>query len=1003
MMKWLMNSPRVELLIVLIFTTVSILKCPWAATAAAAPALPGLPAQPVSAAHEIVPAPQGIPLRVEITRDTWFSNVGKEGDGNNGGAPQLKLKSIQEMSLIDIDPAPLKGRVITGATLHVHLSGPEVLHRVTVGSFGAEWVEGTGSSYEKQAGSSTFNSRQSPNVPWAYPGSNLNAVMLGQGGTLWRMADAFPPDAGRWKKVAIDPSVVAARVAGISTGLFLFDDTGAEWTRDGDRFTLRGFPNRFVHSKDSNRTSAPYLTVYLGDADTQPPAAPTDLKSEISDLPAGEARVSWLTPADVGPAGVIGFFVEVDGKPVPRYLIPVAAKTGERVTMHLRDLGLKAGQEVAVGLKAVDGAGNVSPGALLQVVVSRETLAAIPGRNGEPLKAAAPLPKLGDAEIAIIDALDKVQPVTGAMVPAQELGYLAGNHLWDGKQIRLYGAGNEIVSFQILVRGKVEGLKAELEFPQAQAKDAPSVNFFRFRNVDSKAGPMPDPLIPVEGQDPGLSVPDRDEKIAGQTSGGLLCELALPRLAAPGQRAGVLTLRAGGQTLKIPVSLTVWDFSLPDVLSFLPEMNSYGLPDNEADYYRLAHRNRTVINRVPYHQNGVVAPGCAPAWDKKTRKLDWTAWDKRFGPYFDGTAFADRTPGNSGEHRRPVPLEVFYLPLFENWPTPMEGNYNGSYWADRAFPEGYRKDFVEVSRQFAEHFNEKGWNDTIFQCFFNGKTNFKTKGWSRGTCPWLLDEPANFQDYWALRYFGELFHEGVNLAPPGKAKMMFRADISRPEWQRDALDHVLDYNVVGGGAFRQYQRIVLDRKEQFGQIVVPYGGSNDPADSNVQPAAWCLDSWTLGGDGVLPWQTIGEDDSWKKADALSLFYPGGPAGLPGPVPSIRLKSYLRGQQDVEYLTLLAIVEKQSRYLLGQRIREALPLAGEKHGTRFEGEDAGVIDFGHLRPQELWALRVRVGEVLSAAHPERKSKLIDLRTPRRDPSRGAPGYVSVGETPPIEKQ
>ena len=90
-------------------------------------------------------------------------------------------------------------------------------------------------------------------------------------------------------------------------------------------------------------------------------------------------------------------------------------------------------------------------------------------------------------------------------------------------------------------------------------------------------------------------------------------------------------------------------------------MNCYGLPDNERDYYRLAHEHRTFLNKVPYHHSGDVDPGCAPAWDGK--RLDWAAWDKRFGPYFDGSAFADLP-------RKGVPLEGFYLPLFENWPTP---------------------------------------------------------------------------------------------------------------------------------------------------------------------------------------------------------------------------------------------------------------------------------------------------------------------------------------------
>jgi hypothetical protein len=32
-------------------------------------------------------------VRLPVTRDMWLSDVGKEDDGNNGAAPQLKLKS----------------------------------------------------------------------------------------------------------------------------------------------------------------------------------------------------------------------------------------------------------------------------------------------------------------------------------------------------------------------------------------------------------------------------------------------------------------------------------------------------------------------------------------------------------------------------------------------------------------------------------------------------------------------------------------------------------------------------------------------------------------------------------------------------------------------------------------------------------------------------------------------------------------------------------------------
>ena len=59
---------------------------------------------------------------------------------------------------------------------------------------------------------------------------------------------------------------------------------------------------------------------------------------------------------------------------------------------------------------------------------------------------------------------------------------------------------------------------------------------------------------------------------------------------------------------------------------------------------------------------------------------------------------------------------------------------------------------------------DKQWNETLFQGFLNNKNNFKANGWSRGSSPWLLDEPASFQDFWALRYFARAFHEGINQA-----------------------------------------------------------------------------------------------------------------------------------------------------------------------------------------------------------------------------------------------
>ena len=197
------------------------------------------------------------PLRLDVTRDAWVSEVGKEADGNNGGAPRLKLKSIQEMSLVDIDARPLIGRTIRSASLHLKKAGEERLERVTVSSIGAEWFEETGSGYAVQPGGVTFRHRRHPDLPWSIGGGDLCHVILGNGGTIWRMADASIPDRDGWQQIPVDARVVAARVAGISHGFLVFDDTGSEWTKTGDKFSLRLFPNRFVYSREQNRGECP--------------------------------------------------------------------------------------------------------------------------------------------------------------------------------------------------------------------------------------------------------------------------------------------------------------------------------------------------------------------------------------------------------------------------------------------------------------------------------------------------------------------------------------------------------------------------------------------------------------------------------------------------------------------------------------------------------------------------------------------------------------------------
>src|SRR5262249_60811209 len=138
------------------------------------------------------------------------------------------------------------------AKLPLQKSSDERLGRVTVGGVGAGWFEGTGNNYAVQPGGATFRHRRHPDLPWSIGGGDLCHVILGNGGTTWRMADASAPDRDGWQRVPVEPRVLAARVAALSYGFLVFDDTGSEWTPPGESFPLRPFPNPLASSPGPN-------------------------------------------------------------------------------------------------------------------------------------------------------------------------------------------------------------------------------------------------------------------------------------------------------------------------------------------------------------------------------------------------------------------------------------------------------------------------------------------------------------------------------------------------------------------------------------------------------------------------------------------------------------------------------------------------------------------------------------------------------------------------------
>ncbi len=125
-------------------------------------------------------------------------------------------------------------------------------------------------------------------------------------------------------------------------------------------------------------------------------------------------------------------------------------------------------------------------------------------------------------------------------------------------------------------------------------------------------------LFSGHGLASGFSLPHQDSVVAMQQNLSLICEVYVPHGTPPGIQEGKVTLQAGGDVLEIDVALEVWDFTLPDKLSFVP-----GRPDIRAAVPELLRQitgkraRESVIQRFSMAN---MAAGYADVWRRVAGK-----------------------------------------------------------------------------------------------------------------------------------------------------------------------------------------------------------------------------------------------------------------------------------------------------------------------------------------------------------------------------------------------
>ena len=512
-----------------------------------------------------------------------------------------------------------------------------------------------------------------------------------------------------------------------------------------------------------------------------------------------------------------------------------------------------------------------------------------------------------------------------------------------GKDIfEISAAKNEWEAFQVAIKShadlkNVEIIASEFSDKKGNRIAAPTIYKQHYIPISKTAnkkyghiGLVPDALVPLINPITGSAT--------GGMYGGKVFELNADELyafwldvfigkdALPGEYLGEITVRAGKEYSKIiPVKLTVFKFSLPDIkhltatfqLSMGNVIHSHGINNNKTTkdkimnlsylYESMLHdhyiNNWSPITGYNYGLNGVKV-------NVKDGKVivNWSKYDKLISPYMDGTAYADN-----------VPAQTLFVPYW----LPVKKK-DGQGWAKRATRNNYTRIDYELFGQYIKevqsHFKEKGWLDRSFVFYFDepfiSKWKYdafiKTSKVIRENAPELkiliTDGYKGKSGYKAKSFITEPIEKYVDVWDP-------------VTYQVSSLDLVEYYrNRKSEGKFDFWCQTLANANPR--RAVINLFPEYDMPFHRM----WGIMSWDFGFQGIEWWETIvwwdGKNrkrlDPWTNPIAFPgfnqpvnsdgrLFFPGTENAIGGPdipISSLRMKAIREAIEDYEYLYLL---------------------------------------------------------------------------------------------------
>jgi hypothetical protein len=398
-----------------------------------------------------------------------------------------------------------------------------------------------------------------------------------------------------------------------------------------------------------------------------------------------------------------------------------------------------------------------------------------------------------------------------------------------------------------------------------------------YLNIDapsprSTAAPgwYPDPLLPFA--DPVTGRPITKAQFRGAPfeveagmSQGIWVDVYVPRNTQAGEYRGEITVTCSGKTLaRVPLSLTVFDFTLPQ--TFALRSNFGSLENRLADGLGMDMSSQEFTRVEDMYIDTLLAHRLQPG----TLGRIWPEWSPENG--IDDS--------RSGQRLRKMVRDRHINSLM----VPFR------YWGE---PEKCTAYLAAMQSYLAR------------------------EGFLGLSYIYMLDEPNTAEQYETVRQQGQLIREaapGIKrlcteqtlTQDPAFGDLNGAVDIWCPLWGLYDEKTARERQALGEQMWSYTALCQGDEKNPFWEIDFPPIVYRSPF--------WA--SWRYDLRGMLYWSSIwwkdpatawgrplyGEGDEKYWGEGI-LLYPGKPAGIAGPVPSIRLKLIREGMEDFEYMAL----------------------------------------------------------------------------------------------------